>query len=1074
MSYSYQTFDNIFDIESLANFFLDSHYFVSQQRIEIFYLSRIPHLKNFQNQLSSGETIADYIKERIINYISGFKSNSALKIRFYNLLNFNNFKKYLKLFGVTPNAPAALGYLNSKGQILPPSIHSINKYSNGQSMSLWHHTQPISVYQYDRELLKSGSQYCQISDAYNLLFKYYSDKVTDPDFNPHRYGNGIMIGYNSDNYDLTILAGWLARLIRVPGVLRALNQDRKNWPQNLRTNERIHLAWLLNPQSIRQFNDYLFSLTCHHRSMPEALMTAPVDHHFMSRFQNPAWYIRKGWLQTNRFLDILHLNHRISLKRVEAMTGMQLNESVYVSSKRDVITNLRQLADFLAYNINDVNATRKAFEMPVYQDALKLRRLLLRKFPALTYSFDHHKVKRQQATAQDVLVAPDNLRFTRLTDDSSSAQFIINTIAPYHALKDIPGVDYSYPDPRVLRLLKRKYPQRNLIDHPVDILDQTMQWAGKQDHKYHTKGRITKSLMPIYNTYKQLEYCNVNRDLCTVQHHQLISLDRSLLDPRGNLHQIGPYVNLNTVMHRYNTNAAYIKSNGQPSSCLVAFGTGGIHGLEIRQSRFLKEIHQYKKRLKIQKQIQKIFGSDNRGAAAAKWKNVINLRGKLVKAQPYLKSGSTVKKAAWRHFKFPRLFKKIKRSGRYILKNEYNYISVGSCQHEDFSGYYPLLISRLGAFWPRDEKTDLYRHLYIERLHLKSQLNRYTKNSSSWDKINLRQKLRKLLLNSASGAGSANFTNHLRMNNRIVSMRIIGQLFAWRIGEAETLAGGRVVSTNTDGMYVMNLSPKVNNQILFKNVREMLLNIAPVPLARLVSKDANNRVEVEEHHHHNILTEAKGGTLTSWQGPGPTNNLSHPAVIDWVLAHYLAYYHGNPSNHPFDNKMALRYLGQMRANLLKPAKAFLALKMFQWVTAVSRWKHRFLFLQIYQQCGHNYRLKDFKKLGKINRLFLIKSQTVGQFLKIAKVQKANWYRFNNDAAYQDKLIGLVESNLNQHVGKIVKYPDMPKDQNVYVDGHNLRLFPVTKRRFLYHHLDLEAYLQIVKAKFNSSWSNLVK
>ncbi|XIF20200.1 MAG: hypothetical protein AJITA_00927 [Acetilactobacillus jinshanensis] len=219
----------------------------------------------------------------------------------------------------------------------------------------------------------------------------------------------------------------------------------------------------------------------------------------------------------------------------------------------------------------------------------------------------------------------------------------------------------------------------------------------------------------------------------------------------------------------------YIKANGQPSSCLVTFSIGGIHGLEFNQKR-----------------------------------------------------------------------------------KRYGYISVDPCQHEDFSGYYPMLISRMGSFWPHDQKTDTYRHLYIERLHLKHQLRKYTKNSPKWDKINLQQKLRKLLLNAASGAGAGGFTNNLRMNNAMVSMRIIGQLFAWRIGEAETLAGGRVPSTNTDGMYVMDLSSQFNNEVLFKNVKAMMLDIIPSPLDRFVSKDANNRVEVEDSNNKPVLTDAKG------------------------------------------------------------------------------------------------------------------------------------------------------------------------------------------------------------------------
>jgi hypothetical protein len=45
-------------------------------------------------------------------------------------------------------------------------------------------------------------------------------------------------------------------------------------------------------------------------------------------------------------------------------------------------------------------------------------------------------------------------------------------------------------------------------------------------------------------------------------------------------------------------------------------------------------------------------------------------------------------------------------------------------------------------------------------------------------------------------------------------MRIIGQLFSWRIGQAQVIAGARVPSTNTDGLYTADLDETTNNTIL--------------------------------------------------------------------------------------------------------------------------------------------------------------------------------------------------------------------------------------------------------------------
>lgn len=1072
MSYQYQTYDNFFDIESLQNLFLDSHYFPQTHHLEIFYLSTVNNQNRLNVAYHNQMTVARFIKNRIRQTIPNFKTNPQLRIRFFNLLEFKNLQRYFKLFGVTPNPAAALAYLDQRGNLFAPNrVNLKDQHVNGQSLKLWHHTTAIPVAKYNQKLAQQDPQYTRLNQVYNLPIKYYAWKQTDPDFQAHQYGHGMMIGYNSTNYDLTMLAHFFAQIIQIPAILKALQTNAQTWPP-LTSGERFQLQRALSPQMMRQFNNHLFYLTCHREAMPSALM-----HQKDTRRpqETPAWYIRKGWLQTNRFLDIYRLNRRISLKRIEAMTGMQINASDDVNSSQDRLQNYQELTNFIAYNINDINATRKAFEMPVYQDALNLRQLLLKHFPALIYSFDHAKVKRLDAVPQDAKVAPDNLRFTRLTDDSSSAQFIINVVAPYHAIPDVPGVDYKFPDPRVLELLKKRYPSRKLPDHPFDVLDESLKWARRMDHKYHNHGAIETAFLPVYNTYKQLEGCNVNKDLCKKNGESFISKDQKLRDSIGKSRPIGPFVDLKKVMHQYNLNIPYIKAGGAPSSCLVAFGIGGIHGLEIRQSRFKKDVQKYHHDVQIQKDMQKVFGDTSEGAANAKFRQIVTIHGKLIKATPYLAAGSTVHHAAWRKLEPPHLYKYIPQSGRYLIKRRYNYISVGPCQHEDFSGYYPMLISRMGAFWPQDQEHDIYRHLYKERLKLKAQLKKHVKNDPEWDAINTAQKLRKLLLNAGSGAGGANFTNNLRMNNKTISMRIIGQLFAWRIGEAETLAGGRVPSTNTDGMYVMDLDAKTNNKVLFENVKAMLLTIAPSPLARFVSKDANNRVEVENHHGKNVLTEAKGGTLTSWQGPGPSNNLSHPAVVDWVLAHYLAYYPGNPADHPFEKKFAKHYLHQMYQNLFDPKKSFWALKMFAWVTAVSRWKHRFLFLQNFSQKLGQLQQIGYQNLEKINRLFLIKPAHHVSFLKIAAIHPQTptaRFRFNNDLAYQNKIVQTVESGKPTILGNIIKYHDMPDHQNVRIEGHNLKYLAPERLEIIRQQLDLDAYLRVIREKFNSSWSNL--
>ena len=117
------------------------------------------------------------------------------------------------------------------------------------------------------------------------------------------------------------------------------------------------------------------------------------------------------------------------------------------------------------------------------------------------------------------------------------------------------------------------------------------------------------------------------------------------------------------------------------------------------------------------------------------------------------------------------------------------------------------------AFYNEGLGYDRYGEVYENK-------NKYSKlmkdKSLSQDERDLYALMRngtKLILNSASGAADANFESAIRMNNQIISMRIIGQLFSWRIGQAQTLEGGKATSTNTDGLYVA-LEEELNNRIL--------------------------------------------------------------------------------------------------------------------------------------------------------------------------------------------------------------------------------------------------------------------
>lgn len=236
------------------------------------------------------------------------------------------------------------------------------------------------------------------------------------------------------------------------------------------------------------------------------------------------------------------------------------------------------------------------------------------------------------------------------------------------------------------------------------------------------------------------------------------------------------------------------------------------------------------------------------------------------------------------------------------LNADYTYTSVADVIHEDFTSYYPLLLTNMAAFSnpdlaAADGKT---RDRYQEIFHQKEDYGKKMKDPDLSDQErNIYKVLRqgtKLVLNAASGAADASNPTKILMNNRIITMRVIGQLFSWRIGQAQSLAGARIISTNTDGLY-STLDEETNNRILAEQAAVIGVDIEPEPLT-LVSKDANNRIEYfpprdNAQPWERDICAVGGSDLACATGPTPTKSIDHPVITDYVLAEYFKYIIGN-------------------------------------------------------------------------------------------------------------------------------------------------------------------------------------
>ena len=191
------------------------------------------------------------------------------------------------------------------------------------------------------------------------------------------------------------------------------------------------------------------------------------------------------------------------------------------------------------------------------------------------------------------------------------------------------------------------------------------------------------------------------------------------------------------------------------------------------------------------------------------------------------------------------------------------------------------MLINLGTFHDGQGR-DPYEEVKNERIQIKGQLKTLKRGTKEYEDVDQTQDGLKLILNSASGILDGSHDTNLRANNKAIAMRIIGQLFTFRIGMALTLEGATIPSSNTDGIYATNIDFESNKRIVEETLQGLYISIDPEEMY-LVSKDTNNRMEIVDGK----VTSAKGGIVGSWNGATVYQSLPHPALVDRILTDYL-------------------------------------------------------------------------------------------------------------------------------------------------------------------------------------------
>lgn len=574
----------------------------------------------------------------------------------------------------------------------------------------------------------------------------------------------------------------------------------------------------------------------------------------------------------------------IGLKTLVGMLGGTIKESESNNSGHS-----NDIYDDILYNINDISEFRDVVYTGTKLEITEtIRRELLRQYG-------------------------DRLHRNNITVNSSSAKFVENIIAPDEPISDYPTCSFMYPAPHIAH-------EKGV--EPFDILEYAKDWYMKNVYSVVAKNNPKAAqahlakFMTVYGLYSEFRGKNWNTSSNHYLQHGVPPLEKTYR---------------RQLLDTYGTYLPLIDKYGNDSYTHVNFSSGGIHGAEI----YYAQLAQDRKKIKELKEKYGYISLIPKKEIATKLFNLLKIQSrKPIAGHEYLNDYPQ-----HLYHEIPALFHLTEECDEIIEPSEftpfcysskdkkekllerYRYTSTGYSVHQDFAGYYPMLLINMGVFYDGKGK-DIYREIYQHRIAIKGKLKTIPFNSPEWIATNITQEGYKLILNSASGVLDGGFDTKVRANNKAVSMRIIGQLMTWIIAQALALEGARVPSSNTDGIYVFNIDEDLNKEIVKRELESLFVEIDPEPCF-LISKDTNNRAEIDVETGK--VLSARGGSLTSHGGPVVDKRLTHPALVDAVLVRYLQ--HEDVVNKPIDKDIIAQELEEYR----KTVDTMTFAKMSAWV-----------------------------------------------------------------------------------------------------------------------------------------------
>lgn len=716
------------------------------------------------------------------------------------------------------------------------------------------------------------------------------------------------------------------------------------------------------------------------------------------------------------------------------------------------------------YNINDVTELRDVVFPGQMEETFNIRRNLLHMYPELA----KHGI----------------------TVNSTSANFVEYIVSPDKPIDDMKTVNYLYP----AKHIAKKYHAKQ-----TDILEDTKNWyidnvyKTVAKHNAEAAKRNLAIFLSIYHMYADVRGKNWN---ASTRHYEKYKIKAQTKEDRHKL------------FDKYSTFLPLIDKYGNDTGTYVNFSLGGLHGAEV----FTKQLKQDRDLINTLISKYKYISKIPKKTVSAQLKNlIINQSRKPKDNDKTTKSWPTNA-----YHEVPELYKKTVPDDKILnakdftpfmyqakgksypsetLLKRYTYTSIGDSVHQDFTSYYPTLMINLGVFYDGQDR-DRYHEVYNHRVEIKKKLKTMSFGTPEYVKTDIEQLGYKLILNSASGILDASFDTKLRANNKAMAMRIIGQLFTYRIAQALALEGARVPSSNTDGIYVFDMPLDKNTKIVDKILDGLYIGIEPEPLY-LVSKDANNRMEMVDGK----ITSARGATLTSWSGARVDNRLSHPAIVDRVMTYYLqktkltgeqdvekqtiinALKKYQDSNEVLDefkhfSDSAKRTFIYMTSWVMRSTSGSIFIDNHDniypgtvraWLTKTGSKFTRYTTRKAKPSKSYNEYAEILPKTSKISKPDLL--EYLGNLSMKKNFSVIDKY-FNNADTVATYLKN-TQTNTSTHIIATAKISGLPKNALLTINNHSLLKMSNDEIDQIFKQLDLNSYATMI-AEFAKTWQNPIK